>query len=184
MRGGIYARLEIKNAIERTYNLTQPPQRRRQVAGSAEGKVAPRIHTRVPEQGRDSRRGARFNHRTGSAAAEGEREREGERVKERERGIKKRRGECMHEAPEKGAGASNGRAVSQVAEPTPTACDIAPFIHAALFTAQHAHTHASPLILPLSLSLSLPPSRSLFPTVAAEPAQSSLFLVPRCSRSH
>jgi len=89
MRGGIYARLEIKNAIERTYNLTQPPQRRRQVAGSAEGKVAPRIHTRVPEQGRDSRRGARFNHRTGSAAAEGEREREGERVKERERGIKK-----------------------------------------------------------------------------------------------
>ena len=24
MRGGIYARLEIKNAIERTYNLTQP----------------------------------------------------------------------------------------------------------------------------------------------------------------
>ena len=90
----------------------------------------------------------------------------------------------MHEAPEKGAGASIGRAISQVAEPTPTACDIAPFIHAALFTAQHAHTHASPLILPLSLSLSLPPSRSLFPTVAAEPAQSSLFLVPRCSRSH
>ena len=90
----------------------------------------------------------------------------------------------MHEAPEKGAGASIGRAISQVAEPTPTACDIAPFIHAALFTAQHAHTHASPLILPLSLSLSLPPSRSLFPTVAAEPAQSNLFLAPRCSRSH
>lgn len=30
-------------------------------------------------------------------------------------------------------------------------------LHAALFTAQHAHTHASPLILPLSLSLSRSP---------------------------
>ena len=138
------------------------------------GKMAPRIHTRVTERGRVSRREARFNHRTGSAATEGEREREGERVREIER-----RGECMREAPEKGAGASNGRTISQDAEPTPAACDITPFTRGS-FTTLHTHTHTHRL----SLSHSLPPSRSLFPTVAAEPAQSNLFLVPRCSRSH
>ena len=115
------------------------------------GKMAPRIHTRVTERGRVSRREARFNHRTGSAATEGEREREGERVREIER-----RGECMREAPEKGAGASNGRAISQDAEPTPAACDIAPFTRGS-FTTLHTHTHTSPL----SLSLSLAPPFSI-----------------------
>jgi hypothetical protein len=107
MRGGIYARLEIKNAIERIYDLTQPHRGADRWLVFAEGKVAPRIHTRVPEQGRDSRREARFNHRTVSAAAEGERETEGS---------------------------------------------------------------------PFSIALSH--------AVAAEPAQSRLFLVPRCFRSH
>ena len=115
------------------------------------GKMAPRIHTRVTERGRVSRREARFNHRTGSAATEGEREREGERVREIEG-----RGECMREAPEKGAGASNGRAISQDAEPTPAACDIAPFTRGS-FTTLHTHTHTSPL----SLSLSLAPPFSI-----------------------
>ena len=128
------------------------------------GKMAPRIHTRVTERGRVSRREARFNHRTGSAATEGEREREGERVREIEG-----RGECMREAPEKGAGASNGRAISQDAEPTPAACDIAPFTRDS-FTTLHTHTHITSLsltrspLLDRSFPLSLPnrPNRTSF----------------------
>ena len=131
------------------------------------GKMAPRIHTRVTERGRVSRREARFNHRTGSAATEGEREREGERVREIER-----RGECMREAPEKGAGASNGRAISQDAEPTPAACDIAPFTRDS-FTTLHTHTHTSPLSLSLAPPFSIALSHCRCRTGPIEPLSCS-----------